>query len=71
MKFYTPRKNQGQMLVLSFAYDGKGGAYCRIHDKSDGEISYEYGVLSDEEPEGEDHDREPSVIGWAPCDEPR
>lgn len=71
MRWYMRPEDQGQMIEVSYAYDGAGNAYRRTHDRSDGSISYEVGELDWEcEPIGEPSpDHEPQVIAWFVCGE--
>lgn len=72
MKLYTRRQDQGQIVEVSYGYSD-GQAYRRIHDRSDRTTTWYCGDIDwDREPEHEDHDCEPCIVGdWRPCAEPR
>lgn len=71
MNFYTPRKNQGQIVTVSYAYSD-AYAYRRTTDASDGSVAYDRGTIDwDVEPEGVDTERAPRVHSWIPCDPPQ
>lgn len=72
MRWYTRPVDQGQIVEVSYAYDGENGqAYKRERDGSDGTTVYYVGALDwDREPEGVSHDRAPCVESWEPCAEP-
>lgn len=77
MKWYTRPVDQGQIVEVSYAYDGEGGAYKRVEDRgeapgSSGRWTYYYGDLDwDREPEFADHDHAPCVEAWTPCEAPQ
>jgi hypothetical protein len=72
MKMYTRRIDQGQAVEVSYGYGYDGTAYCRTHDRSDGSVVWQRGVIDwDREPEGVDYDRVPCVESWERCDSPR
>lgn len=71
MRWYTPQQNQGQIVTVSYAYDGDGGAYRRTHDAADRRTVYEHGDLDwPRETEGVDYERAPRVVEWADCEKP-
>lgn len=35
LQFHTPPKNTGQIVTVSYAYDGQGGIWQRRYDASD------------------------------------
>lgn len=71
MHWYIRGEDQGQTVETSYAYDSEGGAYKRVHDRTDGTTSYYHGSLDwTEEPEHENHERVPCVDDWRPCEAP-
>jgi len=70
MHWYTPRKNQGQIVTVSYSY-GHGFAYEMRHDASDNSRAFRRGEIDwSREPLGVDEERVPSVLSWEPCEEP-
>ena len=72
MRMYVRPVDAGQIVEVSYGYDSAGGAYKRVHDRSDGSTEWYHGDLDwNREPEGVDQDRAPCVHEWTPCREPR
>jgi hypothetical protein len=71
IRMYVRPVDAGQIVEVSYGFDGEGGAYRRTHDRSDGSTIWAHGQLDWlREPEGTDVNRAPAVIRWSPCADP-
>jgi len=75
MGWIVPPECQGQIVEVAYCthYDSSQRAYRRIHDRSDGEVTYQRTDASElDDDEWDPANVEPSIDreDWEDCDEP-